>query len=407
MHILELIRNGGALAMAAVAAGLFGTLLGVIGLIGPKNKSAVGLAAVTVLLGVGAATFGMLGTVWGKSRTDAALGNVSRVDRERIRPIGYQEAQDASLVGFGASLLPLLLGAVVILGARAKSSSAPPVVSLLAQPKSDEASGVNTIALGFLGIGVLLSAGAFMMSRLPLPVGELGLAPDDDDGWALASALEDVREDPNRGCSRLDQALRKYRDPSLREPPAALAWKAEATRCVDGWVKGEPQMPLLSYEALLDSPMVHDANSKAKVLAWREQHADDTAGPDEFIPKSMIDLPQPDRGAPSPPELDPAKPGTRLAASDIAPVVRKAMPKVKQCYERGLRTNPTLAGKITVQFTITAKGNVASVTDISAPPFAHGPTAACVLERFKALKFPPHDGEPTIVKYPVVFSNGG
>lgn len=266
MNPLELIRNGGVFAMAAVGAGIIGIILGGSNLLAIKTKGAIGFSVITIAFGALAAGLGLFGTVFGKIHLEKALANIDPGDAERIRQIGFQEAQGASLVGFGASVLPLLFSAVVLIAARRRGSAAP-VVSALVQPREESPAPMAGVAFAFLGVGAMLSVGALVMSRLPLPTGRHNLAIDDHDGWALASAVGRAIHDPEQGCGRLDEALTRFSDP----PPATIDWRPTASACVERWLKGEPISPLLSVEGMLASPLLHDPVLRTQVLARQEQ----------------------------------------------------------------------------------------------------------------------------------------
>ncbi len=396
MHIIDLIRNGGFLAMAAAGAGVLGSLLGLLGLIGPKNKSAAGLAVITVSFAILAATLGLAGAVYGKSRVEAALAFVGPADAEVVRQVGYQEAQDASWVGFAAALLPLLLGTGVILAARVKSSNDAPVLSALTRPPEESTAGINNVALVFAALGAILTAGAFAMSRLPLPQNKYGLDVEDREGWALARALDETRTHPERGCNQLDTALRQLAE-RKREAPASLPWREPASQCVERWLENEPMTPRLSDEGMWTSPMLHDPKLRSAVEARRESLQQR---------KPLNDAPVKEPALPPDLEPDPGSPPARtgaLSASEIGQVVRRASPQMRSCYESQLKSTPKLAGKIIVKFTVGSDGRVSDAVDASSPAFPNASTKDCVLAKFKALRFPSHSGDKVIVKYPIVF----
>lgn len=394
MNVLELIRNGGFLAMAAAAAGLVGVLIGLVGF-AVKGKSAVGLGVFTALLGTLAAGLGMIGTVYGKSMTDRALANVNPVDAELIRQVGFRESQDASWVGFGAALLPLLLGAGHVLRARAASSGAAPVVASLTKPPEENAAPIAGAALAFVGIGALAAAGAFVMARAPISTGKFGLPPEDHDGWDLARAISDVQTNPENGCLRLDAALLKFCAPGdgahwprvfSRPPPTTLDWRPAANTCVDRFLAQEAGAQL-STEAMLESPMVHDARLRGLVM---QRQNEPNAAP----------VPPPADRAPKP---EPKEPESSMRPGDVMKVIRPANPRIRACYEKALKSNPKLEGKIVVHFTIGPTGGVSEADEKSDPAFPEAAVTRCVLAVFKALKFPPHAGGPTAVNFPVVF----
>lgn len=394
MNVLEMIRNGGIGAMAAVAAGLVGVVVGAIGF-AVKGKSAVGLGVFTLLLGTLAAGLGMGGTLWGKHQTDEAIAMVNPVDRDVIRQAGYGEAQDASWVGFGASLLPLLFGLGHVL--RARASAAGPVVASLTQPREESVAPVAGAALAFAAIGALAAGGAFVMARQPLPPTQFAL--DDDDARELARAIEEMKTNPDNACLRLDAALLKYCTASTawprqfaKQPPASLDWRPAAAECIDRFIH-PPARPdglgaTLLIEAWLESPLVYDARLRGLILS-RAREPNGAAAPVE----------------PAPAPVAPEKESTgHLAPAEVAKVVRAANPKFRACYEQSLKKNAKIAGKVTMRFVIGPTGSVTSVDDQSNPPFDDPAVPACLMAQFRKLKFPKPSGGPVTVTYPFVFS---
>jgi hypothetical protein len=92
-----------------------------------------------------------------------------------------------------------------------------------------------------------------------------------------------------------------------------------------------------------------------------------------------------------------------LSAADVRRVVNSALGGIQRCYERQLRNDPTLRGRIGVTFTVTGAGTVsgARATD------AFDPTVGtCVAGVISRLRFPePEDGSVTFA-FPFVFEPG-
>jgi len=81
----------------------------------------------------------------------------------------------------------------------------------------------------------------------------------------------------------------------------------------------------------------------------------------------------------------------------IRRVVKTSLPKITDCYAKGLATNPALAGTVMVQFFITPNGKVTSSTATGVDP----DVAICVAAVIKALEFPkPQGGGGVQVVYP-------
>ena len=86
------------------------------------------------------------------------------------------------------------------------------------------------------------------------------------------------------------------------------------------------------------------------------------------------------------------------------------LPLIKECYENALFTQPTLAGKLVVDFTIIAEPDIGGLVSESAINDAHSTIAdpalrECVQETMYAAQFPaPPDGGEVRVTYPFAFA---
>jgi hypothetical protein len=105
------------------------------------------------------------------------------------------------------------------------------------------------------------------------------------------------------------------------------------------------------------------------------------------------------------PKLGTAAVSGRLPAEVIRRIVRMRFHELRACYERGLKTQPKLRGKITVSFVIGPDGSVRSATNAGSDLPDPG-VVACVTKTFHAMKFPQPEGGVVMVTYPVAFSPG-
>ena len=76
----------------------------------------------------------------------------------------------------------------------------------------------------------------------------------------------------------------------------------------------------------------------------------------------------------------------KLPPEVIQRIVRQNFGRIRACYNAGLRTNPTLGGKMETRFTIDKTGAVSKVTDTST--LADATTRQCVTKTFSGLSFP-------------------
>jgi len=86
-------------------------------------------------------------------------------------------------------------------------------------------------------------------------------------------------------------------------------------------------------------------------------------------------------------------------------VIRSILSQIRSCYEKQLRLNPTLGGKIVVTFEIAERGQVT----VSAPKTSTLPdpeVGRCVAARIQSQRFPePPAGTIAVVDYPFVFDS--
>jgi len=93
-----------------------------------------------------------------------------------------------------------------------------------------------------------------------------------------------------------------------------------------------------------------------------------------------------------------------LDRNAIDAAIKRNLNKIRYCYERALQKDPTLAGKVVVQFTIGADGTVTQA-GIQSTTLNHEPVESCMVGRFEQMLFPaPAGGGVVIVRYPFVFS---
>ncbi len=89
-------------------------------------------------------------------------------------------------------------------------------------------------------------------------------------------------------------------------------------------------------------------------------------------------------------------------AKSIESVIAKIQSQIKMQFEKYLRQDPNLGGKVEVEFTINADGTVASV-QVAKSTLNHSAFERRLLSMIKRLKFPPASDKIDIT-YPFVFS---
>lgn len=94
----------------------------------------------------------------------------------------------------------------------------------------------------------------------------------------------------------------------------------------------------------------------------------------------------------------------RLPIVVIRQVVRRSYGHLRDCFEGGLARHPRLAGLVIVRFNIERDGAVSGVSDVatggSGLPDEH--VTQCLLQRFRALRFPAPSGGVVAVQYPIL-----
>ncbi len=93
----------------------------------------------------------------------------------------------------------------------------------------------------------------------------------------------------------------------------------------------------------------------------------------------------------------------KIAPASVYSVIRSRIGGVKYCYEKQLKTNPALAGKIRVQFVIGGSGSVSSCS-VVANSLGNTSVQLCVCRMVRRWKFPPPDEGTVTVGYTFIFS---
>lgn len=87
----------------------------------------------------------------------------------------------------------------------------------------------------------------------------------------------------------------------------------------------------------------------------------------------------------------------------VRKVVQRHLGDVRSCYEQSLKRAPTLSGKVTVAFIISATGEVASAR-VETSTAQSPELEACLVNRVLSWRFPEPYGGEVAVAYPFVFT---
>ena len=90
-----------------------------------------------------------------------------------------------------------------------------------------------------------------------------------------------------------------------------------------------------------------------------------------------------------------------LNPDEVRSTVGRALGGIKACYERALRRDPTLQGRVTISFTIGATGRVTRA--VPSNDTIGSAVSGCVADRFRLISVsPPRNGTVTF-SYPFIF----
>ena len=96
----------------------------------------------------------------------------------------------------------------------------------------------------------------------------------------------------------------------------------------------------------------------------------------------------------------------RLPPEVIQRIVRQSFGRFRLCYENGLRTQPSLQGRVAVRFVIGRDGAVSQAAN-GGSDLPDSGVVSCVTRAFYGLSFPAPDAGIVTVTYPIMFSPGG
>jgi hypothetical protein len=92
----------------------------------------------------------------------------------------------------------------------------------------------------------------------------------------------------------------------------------------------------------------------------------------------------------------------RLPPEVVNRILRQNHGRLRACYEAGLRTNPTLQGRITTRFVIGRDGSVAAAAN-GGSDLPDAGVVMCSVRALYGLSFPQPEGGIVTVSYPVIF----
>jgi len=95
----------------------------------------------------------------------------------------------------------------------------------------------------------------------------------------------------------------------------------------------------------------------------------------------------------------------RLPPEVIQRIVRQSFGRFKLCYMSGLRSNPSLQGRVVTKYIIDHDGSVKTTQD-SGSDLPDQTVVQCVVRAFGSLSYPQPEGGIVTVVFPLIFSPG-
>lgn len=95
----------------------------------------------------------------------------------------------------------------------------------------------------------------------------------------------------------------------------------------------------------------------------------------------------------------------KIDKNAVAKVFRRRQGAIRTCYERALKVNPNVEGKITVQFTIGPAGRITSI-DVTSNTTSDGSIGKCIVDKVKGWRFDPPENGSVTFSYPFILSRG-
>lgn len=112
-------------------------------------------------------------------------------------------------------------------------------------------------------------------------------------------------------------------------------------------------------------------------------------------------------GSESIPLSNEAEVGGGLDLDLVAEVIKKNLGQIRFCYEQGLQSEPSLSGKVTVEFTIGGSGQV-KTAGVRSSTLGSQVVDECILSRLRSWRFAlPEGGADVKVVYPFSFKRAG
>ncbi len=431
MSLLGFLRQDGPythlILLAAFATLVLGIVAFVVSLVKPTHAALpAGLTLLAVFL---SGCFAVVRAAYMSSRVDQ-LGALSlgAGTNERILHIASIEGAATPKVAVYGLVLPFLLGTLALVIGLVRKKGAP-------------ASGGATV---FASVAAILATLALLGASVLAFRAPRGRDLSSDEAFLLDTASQ-LESSPQIECTHfLSWLENRLREPEIRpEMMNGVSVLGVAKRCADkmrsGDVRKEPFLTSTAFLAALPEEL------RQEVKSWRVKTPEELFGlldGSDLFPggdlngtgNGLYGLKNPGqgfgnqgqgfgglqgigkqgtlggqglglnaRGAPSL-RQGALEVNGRLPPEVIQRIVRQNFGRFRLCYENGLRSNPSLEGKVVVKFVIDRSGAVASARD-GGSDLPDPAVQACVIRGFRNLSFPQPEGGIVTVSYPIIFAS--
>jgi hypothetical protein len=95
--------------------------------------------------------------------------------------------------------------------------------------------------------------------------------------------------------------------------------------------------------------------------------------------------------------------GGELSKEEIQKVINQHIGEIQYCYEKQLRTQPGLSGRVVLDWTVNLQGKV-TVVKVSQSTLASSEATNCMMQKLKTWKFPSPRGGAVSIVFPFVFN---
>ena len=89
-------------------------------------------------------------------------------------------------------------------------------------------------------------------------------------------------------------------------------------------------------------------------------------------------------------------------AAAVTAMMRAETPEARRCYDDALRGSPTLAGRVTVRFTLSVDGRITHA--VASGPRGFRAVGHCVVGHLRGLQWPAARGAPVEFEFPLQFT---